>query len=219
MKEMIVTIRKILRTAVLAGMILFTGCRQTAEASGQLPLDIRARFGGIEITDTAYWDSPESTWFVLIRTPDRTNILLCFVLENGTWTQKFQTDTAVPQGEDRVSILFTDQVKESTDGRTETKPILTILQYGTGDDASVPQRQYEFLRTSPGVWELIRAQFTEAQLRLEISEDAVIFLLPTGEEIRTDIPAGLDRDLRRTDLAGIPATPEEAEAPPAVPAD
>ena len=113
---MIVTIRKILRIAVLAGMILFTGCRQTAEASGQLPLDIRARFGGIEITDTAYWDSPESTWFVLIRTPDRTNILLCFVLENGTWTQKFQTDTAVPQGEDRVSILFTDQVKESTDG-------------------------------------------------------------------------------------------------------
>ena len=85
------------RLAALMLAFGFLCCAHAAQAtSAQLPLDIKAQFGSIEITDTAYWDSPGSTWFVLIRTPDGVNRLLCYVLENGVWTQKFQTAAAMP---------------------------------------------------------------------------------------------------------------------------
>ena len=51
---------------------------------------------------------PGSTWFVLVRTPDGTNMLVCFVLSNGAWVQAFHTAAAIPQGDGRVRIHFTE---------------------------------------------------------------------------------------------------------------
>ena len=207
--------------AILAGCFLAAVLACSALASGQLPLDIRARFGSIEITDTAYWDSPESTWFVLIRTPDGTNMLLCFVLERGTWTQKFQTDAAIPQGSGRVRILFSGRVRESANGRDSVQPILMITQYGTGDGEASAEVQEEFLRSSGGEWNLIRAYFAREQVFLEISEDAVTFSSPGGEapETKRTVRIETERDLRRLDLNRIPLSPEEAESLSLLPAD
>lgn len=206
---------------ILTGFILMAGLSCSAAAAGQLPLDIRARFGGIEITDTAYWDSPESTWFVLIRTPDGTNMLICFVLEQGTWTQKFQTDAALPQGDGKVRILFSDRVRESVDGRESVQPILTIMQTGTGAGEASVNVQTEFLRSFSGEWNLIRAYFAKEQVCLEISEDTVTFSSPAGQDPAQShtVRTGIERDLRRIDLDGIPRSPEEAELLSAVPAD
>ena len=206
---------------LLTGFILVAGFACSAFASGQLPLDISARFGGIEITDTAYWDSPDSTWFVLIRTPDRTNMLICFVLEKGTWMQKFQTDAALPQGDGKVRILFSDRVRESADGRESVQPILTIIQAGTGDGEASINVQTEFLRSSSGEWNLIRAYFAEEQICLEISEDTVTFSSRTGQDPAEShtVQTGIERDLRRVDLAGIPRSLEEAKLLSAFPAD
>ena len=205
--------KKHIWTAILLGLTLLVCSFPAARASGQLPTDIRAQFGGIEITDAAYWDSPGSTWFVLIRTPDKTNRLLCYTLENGSWTQKFQTSTAVPQGDGRVRILFSDREKETAGGVTVIKPVLTVMQYGTGTDELSVRLRVEFLRSVTGIWDLIRAEFTEEQMCLDFLEDAVIFqpagdLKPDQPEI---IPYTLERDLRRIDLSEIPKTPEQAQ--------
>ena len=207
--------------AILAGCVLAAVLACSALASGQLPLDIRARFGSIEITDTAYWDSPESTWFVLIRTPDGTNMLLCFVLERGMWTQKFQTDAAIPQGSGRVRILFSGRVRESANGRDSVQPILMITQYGTGDGEASAEVQEEFLRSSGGEWNLIRAYFAKEQVSLEISEDAVTFSSPAAQdpEQKRTVRIETERDLRRLDLGRIPLSPEEAESLSLLPED
>ena len=207
--------------SMLVGFVLLVGFVCSAHAAGQLPLDIRARFGNVEITDTAYWESPGSTWFVLARMPDGTNLLLCFVLERGEWMQKFQTDAALPQGDGRVRILFSDRVKDMVDGRESVQPVLTMMQYGTGDGETSVKVQADFLRSDSDEWNLVRVYFAEEQVCLEISEDAITFSSPTGQDPEQDctVRAEIERDLRRIDLAGIPKSPEEAELLSSFPAD
>lgn len=188
--------------------MLAAGLVCSALAAGQLPLDIRARFGSIEITDTAYWDGNDSTWFVLIRTPDGTNMLLCYVLERGTWTQKFQTSAAVPQGEGRVRILFSDLARGSAGGQTAAQPILVIRQYGTGAEGADVNVHTEYLRSASGEWNLIRAFFAEEQVYLEISEDTVVFFSPAEKEPVGSCTAEIERDPRRIDLREVPRSPD-----------
>ena len=209
--------KKQFRAVILLGLALLICRLPAAGASGQLPTDIRAQFGGIEITDAAYWDSPGSTWFVLIRTPDQTNRLLCYTLENGIWTQKFQTNSAVPQGDGRVRILFSDQVKEITGSGTVTKPVLTVMQYGTGADELSVLLQVDFLRSVSGTWNLYRAEFAEEQMHLDILEDTVIFRHADEQEtdITETVQYTLERDMRAVDLSEIPKTPEQALRSPA----
>lgn len=205
--------KKQIRAAVLLGLALLICRLPAAQASGQLPADIRAQFGGIEITDSAYWDSPGSTWFVLIRTPDRVNRLLCYTLESGAWTQQFQTSAAVPQGDGRVRILFSDQVKEITGSGTVIKPVLTVLQYGTGPDEPSMRLQLEFMRSVSGIWNLFRAVFSDEQMCLDIDEDNVAFRPaadPDSDRLQT-VTVTLERDLRHMNLAEIPKIPEQAQ--------
>lgn len=203
--------KKHIRAGILLALILLICGPASAQASGQLPTDIRAQFGGIEITDAAYWDSPDSTWFVLIRTPDRVNRLLCYTLDHGAWTQMFQTSAAVPQGDGRVRILFSDRIRE-TEGAA-VYPVLMILQYGADSDGQSVQLQFEFLRSASGVWNLFRAEFTEEQMRLEIDEDAVSFRSADDRDPGPpqSVTYTLERDLRRLDLSEIPKTPEQAQ--------
>ena len=112
--------KKHIRTVLLLVLSLLLCGLPAVQASTRLPTDIRAQFGGIEITGTAYWDTPGSTWFVLIRTPDRVNRLLCYTLQNGAWVQKFQAAESVPQGEGTVRILCAgaEAIAQRMDGRS-----------------------------------------------------------------------------------------------------
>lgn len=201
----------------LAALVLAFGflcCAHAAQAtSAQLPLDIKAQFGSIEITDTAYWDSPGSTWFVLIRTPDGVNRLLCYVPENGAWTQKFQTAAAIPQGENRVRLYITDKVEDFVNDRIIPGPILEVMQYGTGEHESGIILHYGFVRSDPETWTLFNAFFWEEQTHLDIREDSVTFRTPVDQDhdIRKTIPLHMERDLRKIDFTGIPRTAEQAK--------
>ena len=177
------------------------------QASTRLPTDIRAQFGGIEITGAAYWDTPGSTWFVLIRTPDKVNRLLCYTLQNGTWVQEFQAAESVPQGEGTVRILFSDREKDIIDGQPVIRPVLMITQNGTGEDESRVIRQYEFLRSAAGEWNLIRAFFPDGPLRLEFGDGILSFQLPDGLQA---VPWTSSRDLRGISLSELPETPDQA---------
>ena len=203
--------KKHIRAGILLGLVLLICGPASAQASGQLPTDIRAQFGGIEITDAAYWDSPDSTWFVLIRTPDRVNRLLCYTLDHATWTQKFQTSTAVPQGDGRVRIFFSDRIRETAG--TAVYPVLMILQYGTGGDESSVQLQFEFIRSASGVWNLFRAEFAKERMHLDIDEDTIVFRPADDRDpgLAQAVRYTLERDLCRLDLADIPKTPEQAQ--------
>ena len=109
---------KAFRQAIARAILfLLLCCAFPARASQQLPTDIRIQFGNVEIVDTACWEGPESTWFVLVRTPDKMNRLLCYTRENGTWIQRFQTSSAVPQGPERVRIVITDKVQDFVNDR------------------------------------------------------------------------------------------------------
>ena len=201
----------------LAALVLAFGflcCAHAAQAtSAQLPLDIKAQFGSIEITDTAYWDSPGSTWFVLIRTPDGVNRLLCYVPENGAWTQKFQTAAAMPQGKNRVRLYVTDKVLDFANDRTIPGPVLIVMQYGTGEHESSIMAHYGFVRSDPETWTLVNAFFQEEQTHLDIREDSVTFRTPVDQDhdIRKTIPLHMERDLRKIDFTGIPRTAEQAK--------
>ena len=167
MNQTLLNPAKRFRTVLLLVLALLLCVLLPAQASAQLPTDIRAQFGGIEITGSAYWDSPGSTWFVLIRTPDKVNRLLCYTLENGTWVQEFQAADSVPQGEGAVRILFSGREKEIIDDQPVIRPVLMITQNGTGEDESRMIRQYEFLRSAAGEWNLVRAFFPDGPLHLE----------------------------------------------------
>ena len=199
--------KKHIRTVLLLVLSLLLCVLSPAQASAQLPTDIRAQFGSIEITGTAYWDTPGSTWFVLIRTPDRVNRLLCYTLQNGTWTQEFQAAESVPQGESTVRILFSDREKDIIDGQPVIRPVLMITQNGTGEDESRMIRQYECLRSAAGEWNLIRAFFPDGPLRLEFGDGILSFQLPDSLQA---VPWTSSRDLRGISLAELPETPDQA---------
>ena len=199
--------KKHIQTVLLMVLALLLCGLPAVQASTQLPTDIRAQFGSIEITGTAYWDTPGSTWFVLIHTPDKVNRLLCYTLQNGTWVQEFQAADSVPQGEGAVRILFSDREKEIIDGQPVIRPVLMITQNGTGEDESRVIRQYEFLRSAAGEWNLIRAFFPDGPLRLEFGDGILSFQLPDGLQ---SVPWASARDLCGISLAGIPETPDQA---------
>ncbi len=202
------------RFAALAVALGVLCCAHAAQAtSAQLPLDIKAQFGSIEITDAAYWDSPGSTWFVLIRTPDGVNRLLCYVPENGVWTQKFQTAAAMPQGKNRVRLYVTDKVLDFANDRIIPGPILEVMQYGTGEHESGIILHYGFVRSDPETWTLFNAFFWEEQTHLDIEADSVTFRMPDDQyhDIRKTIPLRMERDLRKIDFTEIPRTAEQAK--------
>ena len=198
--------KKHIRTVLLLVLSLLLCGLPAVQASTRLPTDIRAQFGGIEITGAAYWDTPGSTWFVLIRTPDKVNRLLCYTLQNGTWVQEFQTAESVPQGEGAVRILFSDREKEIIDGQPIIRPVLMITQNGTGEDESRVIRQYEFLRSSSGEWDLIRAFFPDGPLRLEFGDGILSFQLPDGLQA---VPWTSVLDICGISLSELPETPDQ----------
>ena len=199
--------KKHIRTVLLLVLSLLLCGLPAVHASTQLPTDIRAQFGSIEITGAAYWDTPGSTWFVLIRTPDKVNRLLCYTLQNGTWVQEFQVAESVPQGEGVVRILFSDREKEIIDGQPVICPVLMITQNGTGKDESRMIRQYEFLRSAAGEWNLVRAFFPDGPLHLEFGDGILSFQLPDSLQ---SVPWASARDLRGISLSELPETPDQA---------
>ena len=201
-----------LTAAVLVITALVMACVPAASASGQLPADICAQFGSVEITDTVSWGNPESFWFVLVRTPDRLNRLLLFCPENGAWNLRLQAEPAsLPQGEGRVRIVITDQMQDFVNNRTVPGPVLMVLQYGTGPDESSVMRYYAFLPSASGEWELFHAFFLEEQMHLDIGEGAVVFRAAEGgSEAVQSVPVHMERNLARIDLDALPRTPEEA---------
>ena len=198
--------------AVLLGCVVLFLCLGGVRATAQLPMDIKAQFGSIDIRETACWEGDDSTWFLLARTPDGVNRLIGYTLENGTWVQKFQSATALPQGNGRVRLQMTNQMRDFTRDLTVTGPILMILQYGTGEEESSILSHYEFLRSDEGVWELFHAFFQEEQVHVDFEENRVTFRTPIDQDhsmIRT-VETTVERDLRRVDFTVLPRTPEEA---------
>lgn len=203
--------RKQIRAAALFIVLLTVFCLRGAQGTPQLPLDIRAQFGGIDLAEAVCWENSESTWFLLVRTADKVNRLICYVLENGLWTQKFQTTAALPQGNGRVQLAITGQMQDFAVDRTVTGPILMILQYGTGEEENAVIAHYAFLRSEEGIWELFRAFFAEEQTFVYIDADTVTFRTPVDQDrsVFRTVPAQIKRDLRETAFSEIPRTPEE----------
>ena len=159
------------RCIFLLGLILIALCVCPVQAEQQIPAEISTALSAMEITQTAYWDSPGSTWFVLIRTPDGTNMLLCFELHEGAWVQSFHTSAAVPQGKVGVEGLhITDKVQDFVYNKTDFGPILLILT----DDGGY----YSYQRSDSGQWNLLKVFYLQEQVHLDFDDDSVRFRTP-----------------------------------------
>ena len=194
------------RCMFLLGLILIALCVCPVQAEQQIPAEISTALSAMEITQTAYWDSPGSTWFVLIRTPDGTNMLLCFELHEGVWVQSFHTSAAVPQGKVGVEGLhITDKVQDFVYNKTDFGPILLILT----DDGGY----YSYQRSDSGQWNLLKVFYLQEQVHLDFDDDSVRFRTPIDQDhnrIET-VHGTFERDLRKVDLNQIPRTPQQAQ--------
>ncbi len=192
--------------SILTGFILIVGCVYSANAAEQLPEEIRNVLSGAEITHSAFWDSPGSTWFVLTHTSDGTNILLCFEQHDGGWVQSFHTSTAVPQGNVSVRLIhITDKVQDFVYNRTWPGPVLMILM----DDGSYTSYQ----RSDSGQWNLFKVFYQNEQIYLDFDEESIIYRTPIDQDHSKyeTVYGSFERDLRKIDLNCIPRTPAQAQ--------
>lgn len=192
--------------SLLIGFILLIGCACSSYADKQLPEEILNVLSGKEITHSAFWDGPGSTWFVVIRTPDKTNVMLCFELRDSGWVQSFHTSAAVPQGNIGIKRIFiTDKVEDFVYNRTWPGPILMILT----DDGSYTSYQ----RSDSGRWNLFKVFYLDEQVHLDFDDDSIIFRAPIDQDHNKfeAVYGNFERDLRKIDLNGIPRTPAQAQ--------
>lgn len=192
--------------AILIGFILIIGCVFPSYADEQLPEEIRNALSGVEITHSAFWESPGSTWFVVIRTPGGTNILLGFEQQDGEWVQNLHTSTALPQGKAGVERLFiTEKLEDFVYNRVWPGPILLILT----DDGGYTSYQ----RSDSGQWNLFKVFWYDEQVKLHFDDESVIFQIPIDHDHNRfeTVYGSFERDLRKTDLNRIPKTPAQAQ--------
>ena len=192
--------------SVLASFILIVRCVCSASAVEQLPEEIRNVLSGAEITHSAFWDGPGSTWLVVIRTPDQTNTLVCFEQHDNRWIQRFHTNTAVPQGNVGVKLIhITDKVQDFVYNRTSPGPVLMILM----DDGSYTSYQ----RSDSGQWNLFKVFYQNEQVYLDFEDESIIYRTPIDQDHSKfeTVYGNFERDLRKTDLNSIPRTPVQAQ--------
>ena len=193
--------------AVLIGLMLTLGFVCSAPAENLLPEEIQETIGDLTVVKTVYWDSPESTWFVLARTPYEANILLCFVQEDNSWVRSFHTVAAVPQGENAVKLLYiTKAVQDFINNRTTPGPILIIL------DRDGNYTSYQ--RSDSGQWNLLYVFWHDEQVYLEYSDDSVTFRTPAdreGHRQSVTVQGTFERDIRNVDINTIPRSPQQAQ--------
>ena len=192
--------------SVLASFILIVRCVCSASAVEQLPEEIRNVLSGAEITHSAFWDGPGSTWFVVIRTSDQTNTLVCFEQHDNRWIQRFHTNTAVPQGNVGVKLIhITDKVEDFVYNRTWPGPVLMILM----DDGSYTSYQ----RSDSGQWNLFKVFYQNEQVYLDFEDESIIYRTPIDQDHSKfeTVYGSFERDLRKTDLNSIPRTPVQAQ--------
>lgn len=191
---------------ILIGLVLITGMICPAQAEEQLPAEIKSTLAGTEITKTAYWESPGSTWFVLIRTRDSMNMLLCFEPHDGNWIQSFHTSTAVPQGKVNVELLhITDKVQDFVNNRTWPGPILMILT----DDGGYTSYQ----RSDSGQWNLFKVFYPDEQIHLDFDDESVTYRTPIDQDHNKfeTVYGSFERDLKKVDVNTIPRSPQQAQ--------
>ncbi len=191
--------------AILLGMILMIGWMCPVQAEEQLPAEIKTALAGMEITKTASWEGPGGTWFILIRTPEGMNVLLCFELQDGRWLQRFQTSAAVPQGEAGVKrLLITDQVRDFVYDCTWLGPILMILT----DDGGYTGYQ----RSDAGQWNLFKAFYLDEQVHLDFDEASITYRTPIDQDHDRfeTVQGSFERDLTKVDINTIPRSPQQA---------
>ena len=173
----------------------------------ELPAEIRNALDGnrMEILKTAGWQNPGPAWFVLVRTPDGTNLLLCFEEADGRWVQRFHTAAAVPQGKTAVDYLYVSEQSQSfVYNKIWQGPIL-LISCDNGDF-------FAYERTAPGQWDLLSAFYLEEQVHVDFIDGEVKYRTPIDQNnnriITVRVP--LERDLRKVDITRIPKTPEAA---------
>ncbi len=189
---------------------LLSGCCCSAIAS-DIPVGIFAALQQAKITASAHWEEgEESTWFVAAETEKQENILYCFTVKDGVCAEVFQTNTALPQGEKRITLHISEGAWDFSGGSSGEEryikgPILLILQHGT-DNASVEQLM-AFQRTGDDIWQLNSLKNYPKQADIKITENQVNYYAAVDKaqiQLVGTAPCDFERDLRYFCLSDVP---------------
>ncbi len=209
--------KKVMAMCLLLGVFLLNAV--PAMAAIELPFEIREAFQHADIISAAQWNEPDKdTCFVLVRTKEGTNSLVCFINENGTWIEEFSTREAIPQGDNRVDLQISDGAWSFRNAQNDARqylegPILIILQYGI-DGGSIEQ-MLSFQRSDMGGWNLIALRNYPVSAVINIDAGAVTYyrvVTDKGQDmVIGTAPCGFERDLRYLRLSDIPLTFQQAQ--------
>lgn len=209
--------KKVMAMCLLLGVFLLNAV--PAMAAIELPFEIREAFRHADIISAAQWNEPDKdTCFVLVRTKEGTNSLVCFINENGTWIEEFSTHEAIPQGDNRVDLQISDGAWSFRNAQNDARqylegPILIILQYGI-DGGSIEQ-MLSFQRSDTGVWNLIALRNYPASAVISIDAESVTYYRVVADKgqdmVIGTVLCSFERDLRDIRLLDIPLTFQQAQ--------
>lgn len=173
-------------------------------ADGDLPPAVADALSPAFVASSACWEDEDgSTWFVL--TEDDIRTLHCFSVSDGSCTESFRTDGAVPQGGGQVRLTVTDGIWSFIEGESWLPgPILLILQYDT--DGQSVWRRIAFRREG-GVWRLHSLLDSEIGIDLSVADGMAIRRVPADKgqtAVAASVPCAFDTDLRTMRLTDVP---------------
>ena len=100
-------VKKQFLVCLIVGCLLSGFC--CSAIASDIPVGIFAVLQQAKITASAHWEEgAESTWFVAAETEKQENILYCFTVKDGVCAEVFQTNTALPQGEKRITLHISE---------------------------------------------------------------------------------------------------------------
>lgn len=209
--------KKVMAMCMLLGVRLLNVV--PAMAAIELPFEIREALQHAAIVSAAQWnESDKDAWFVLVRTKEGTNSLVCFINENGTWIEEFSTHEAIPQGGNRIDLQISDGAWSFRNAQNDERrylegPILIILQYGM-DGGSIEQ-MLSFQRSDMGGWNLIALRNYPASAVINIDAEFVTYfhvVADKGQDMAIGtVLCGFERDLRYLRLSDVPLTFQQAQ--------
>ena len=209
--------KKTMAMCLLLGVLLLNAV--PAMAAIELPFEIREAFQHADIISATRWNkSGKDTCFVLVRTKEGTNSLVCFINGNETWIEEFRTHEAIPQGDNRIDLQISDGAwnfrnAQKDKGQYLEGPILIILQFGM-DGGSIEQ-MLGFQRSNMGGWKLIALRNYPASALINIDDEAVTYYRVVADKGQDrfigTVLCGFERDLRYIHLLDIPLTFQQAQ--------
>ena len=193
---------------LMAALLLGVVCGTVTRAENLIPAEIQNRLAKEEIRDAAHLSGHgiNDRWFVLVRTAKGRNVLHCFKYRNDRgWVPDFHTESAVPQGPQRVTIFLTDEMQDWRTDRRVAGPLLVIEQLNAEEE--YPELFTAYQLSASGQWNLRSLWSYTGYDSMDLYDGRIVYYQSLESSRAAGTVYGVyQRDLRFVNLSAIPKT-------------